>query len=153
MPSDTTNPITVVTVSGAVTGVDNNDILTGDDVQAPLGDSLSGENGEYTLFFTDQKMSQTFTLHHDATQQNMVYFINDGYKKLNVTIMLANTDPRGNLRLTTITMPDGSTDGPFGLDTQYDLTQNGGYQLRIGENRMAWDPWTGDAQVTVSVSK
>ena len=52
-----------------------------------------------------------------------------------------------------ITMPDGTTDGPFGLQTEYNLTQNGGYQLRISESLMAGNPWTGDTLVTVSVSK
>ena len=52
-----------------------------------------------------------------------------------------------------ITMPDGTTDGPFGLYTEYELTQNGGYQLRISESLMAGDSWTGNAQVTISLSK
>lgn len=139
--------------SNVLTWDDTNIILTGDEVQAPLVDTLSGDNGEYTLFFDDTSMTKTFTLHHDVQQQNMVYFINDGYTKLNVDIVLPDTNPTPNLRLTTITMPDGSTDGPFGLQTDYDLTQNGGYQLRISESLMAWEPWTGDVQVTVSVSR
>ena len=49
-------------------------------------------------------------------------------------------------------MPDGTTDGPFGLQTEYDLNQNGGYELIVSEIMMAGDPWTGDAQITVKVS-
>ena len=121
----------------AITGNENNSIQTGDDVQAPLEDSLSGENGEYTLFFDNDSMSKTFSLHHNARQQNNIYFINDGFKKVNVDISLPKSDPQANLRLSLITMPDGSTDGPFGLQTSYDLTQNGGYQLTISESMMA----------------
>lgn len=136
-----------------ITGDENNTVLTGEDIQTPLVDNISGENGEYTLFFDENNISKNFTLYHDARQQNNIYFINDGFKKITIDIVLPETDTWTNLRLSMITMPDGTTDGPFGLHTEYNLTQNGGYQLRIGENMMAWEPRTGNAQVTISVSK
>ena len=74
------------------TGDENNMILTGEDVQAPLIDILSGDNGEYTIFFDDNNTSKTFTLHHDAREQNNIYFINDGFKKASINITLPETD-------------------------------------------------------------
>ena len=129
-----------------LSGTNNNDI------QAPLVDILSGKNGQYVLFFDDNSMSKTFTLYHKARQENKVFFINDGYKKLDVAIILPKNNTWANLRLSYIVMPDGTTDGPFGLQTEYDLNQNGGYELIVSEIMMAGDPWTGDAQITVKVS-
>lgn len=123
------------------------------DVQEPLEDQLSGDNGEYSLFFDDTHTSKTFTLHHKAEQRTTISFINDGFKKVMVDIVLPTTDTWANLRLSQIIMPDGTMDGPFGLQTAYDLNQNGWYELIVSESLMAWDPWTGDVQVTVSLSK
>ena len=50
-------------------------------------------------------------------------------------------------------MPDGTMDGPFGQDTDYELTQLGGYQLLFRENMMSGDPWSGAVDITVKLSK
>jgi hypothetical protein len=42
-----------------------------------------------------------------------------------------------NIRFSTITMPGGKTDGPFGKELKYKLDQAGTYKLSIGNNRMA----------------
>lgn len=140
-------------VPAPLTGDENNTILTGDDVQSPLVDSIG--SGSATLFFDDNNLSKTFSLHHEAGVANEVYFINDGYTTLNVKIFfLSAVDNNPNLRLSQIIMPDGSMDGPFGTETEYSLTQNGGYQLIFNENMMAGDgPWSGDVTFTISVSK
>lgn len=131
-----------------------NTIISGEDVQAPLVDELSGNNHEYTLFFDDNNTEKTFNINHTAETQDTVNFINDGYKKLHVNIFfLSAADTGANLRLSQIVMPDGTMDGPFSTDTEYDLTQNGGYQLIFNENMMAGDPWTGTATVKISLSK
>lgn len=49
-----------------------------------------------------------------------------------------------NIRISQIIMPDGSGDGPFGREIEYDLPMRGAYRLRIGENMMAGEPWGGD---------
>ncbi|USN57435.1 MAG: hypothetical protein H6766_03185 [Candidatus Peribacteria bacterium] len=124
-----------------------------DGVQAPLTDDVSGANHEYTLSFDDVNTTKTFTVYHEAEQSDTISFINDGFTQLSVDIVLPAGQTGANLRLSQIIMPDGSMDGPFGLDTTYDLTQNGGYQLILSENMMAGDPWSGTAQVTVAVAK
>lgn len=134
------------------TGDEHIDVPT-NDIQEALEDQLREENGEYTLFFDDTHTSKTFTLHHKADQRTTIAFINDGFKKVTIDIVLPTTDTWANLRLSQIIMPDGTMDGPFGLQTEYDLNQNGWYELIISESLMAWDPWTGDVQVTVSLSK
>ena len=67
-------------------------VQTEDGFQSPLVYDLSGENGEYTFFFDEDNMSKTFTIHHDGKQQNIVYFINDGFNKIIVDIDLPETD-------------------------------------------------------------
>ena len=140
------------TTTNTTTGTENNTILTGEDVQAPLVDTIG--SGSATLFFDDNNLTKTFTLYHEVGEQNNVYFINDGYKKLDVKIFSLSAWPIStNLRLSQIIMPDGQADGPFSTETTYDLTQNGWYQLIFNENMMAWDPWSGDATFSITLSK
>ena len=133
-------------------GEQNNEILTGEEVQAPLEDMIG--SGSATLFFDDNNLTKTFTLHHEAGEHNNVYFINDGYTKIDIKIFfLSAAAMNPNLRLSQIVMPDGTMDGPFGTETEYNLTQNGGYQLIFNENMMAGDPWSGDATLSLTLSK
>lgn len=116
--------------------------------QEPLTNSGTGSS-EYTMFFKNTN-TEKVTLHHTAGKETKVYFINDGAKKMKVHLALPEN---GNLRLSQIVAPDGTADGPFGVDTDYDLTQNGGYQLLFHENMMAGDPWSGDVEIQVTLSK
>lgn len=147
------NSTNTIPTDPIVTWDEQTTILTGDDIQAPLVDSIG--SGSATLFFDDANLSKTFSLHHEAGVANEVYFINDGYTNLKVDIFfLSATETGANLRLSQIIMPDGSMDGPFGTETEYSLTQNGGYQLIFNENMMAGDgPWSGDVTFTISLSK
>jgi hypothetical protein len=49
-------------------------------------------------------------------------------------------------------MPDGTIDGPFGKNTGYNLIQKWGYELVFNENQMAWEPWSGAVDITVTLS-
>lgn len=140
------------TTTNTTTGTENNTILTGEAIQAPLIDTIG--SGSATLFFDDNNLTKTFTLYHQAGQKNNIYFINDGYKTLEVKIFFLSASLISpNLRLSQIVMPDGTMDGPFSTETTYDLTQNGWYQLIFNENMMAWDPWSGDATFSITLSK
>ncbi len=59
--------------------------------------------------------------------------------------------PEGNLRISTITLPDGTTDGPFGQRLDYDIPSPGTVRLRIGESLMQGDPWGGDFTLKIQV--
>ena len=56
------------TTTNTTTGTENNTILTGEDVQAPLIDTIN--SGSATLFFDDNNLTKTFTLYHQAGQKN-----------------------------------------------------------------------------------
>lgn len=64
---------------------------------------------------------------------------------------LSSSDKNANIRVSQIKMPDGKMDGPFGRTLQYPLKDTGAYQLIIGENMMAGDPWTGEFVLKLSV--
>jgi hypothetical protein len=70
---------------------------------------------------------------------------------MRVTVGFPLTESGANLRLAQIVMPDGTMDGPFGVDTTLNLAQKGGYELRFHENQMSGDPWSGDALITISL--
>jgi len=65
---------------------------------------------------------------------------------------LMPVDTVGNIRFNQILMPDSTGDGPFGRDISYELAQRGTYQLLIGENMMAGDPWAGVFTVKMKLS-
>lgn len=60
-------------------------------------------------------------------------------------------DPNGNIRISQIEMPDGTTDGPFGTEMSYRLSQTGSYRLILSANQMAGDPWGGRAWLQADV--
>ncbi len=123
------------------------------EIQQPLTDDLSWTNNEYTLFFDDNTSNKTLTIHHQAAQQDKVYFINDGFDTMQLNITTPTQQKSVNYRLSQIIMPNGQSDGPFGRDLTYNLDQNGWYQLIFGESLMQGDIWTGDATVSISLSK
>jgi len=89
---------------------------------------------------------------HKKEQQSInVIFNSPDYTKLTGT--LSSRDSIANIRFSTISLPTGNTDGPFGRDITYNLPVKGDYILSIHENQMAGDPWAGDFEVTISLSK
>lgn len=73
------------------------------------------------------------------------------YKKVHVE--LKSDDTTANIRLSQIVMPDGSADGPWGREMDYDLPSGGFYRLIVIENMMAEDPWAGRFAIVVRLSK
>ncbi len=121
------------------------------DHQEPLEKTYSWSQDEYTLSFNENNEANV-TVHHTTGKPTKVYFINSEAKSMNLVVFL--THPRkDNLRLSQIVMPDGTMDGPFWQEVNYELTQKGGYQLIFTENNMAGDPWSGDAMIAVSLKK
>ena len=51
---------------------------------------------------------------------------------------------QANIRINQIISPNNESDGPFGKEINYDLTEKGLYQIRIGESLMQGDPFEGN---------
>lgn len=107
-----------------------------EETQPPLSQTGTGITNEYTLFFEDGITEEIASMQHTAGEETRVYFINTQTGSMNVSLTFPGTK-QGNLRLAQIVMPDGTMDGPFGQDTDYKLTQLGGYQLLFRENMMS----------------
>jgi hypothetical protein len=76
--------------------------------------------------------------------------MNSEAKSIEVSIVFPSAEG-ANLRFSQIVMPSGTTDGPFGKSTGYNLAQFGGYQLIFSENMMAGEPWSGEAIITLTL--
>lgn len=70
-----------------------------------------------------------------------------------MTARLSSKDSTANIRFTQIIMPNGDMDGPFGPTISYDLPVKGDYLLLVHENQMGGDPWSGDFEIHISLSK
>jgi len=80
-----------------------------------------------------------------------IQFESEGYKK--ISAKLSSPDSLANIRFSQIFLPDGTMDGPFGRDLEYDLSADGIYKISIHENMMAGDPWSGIFNVQVDLKK
>ena len=80
-----------------------------------------------------------------------VKFENKEMSKLKATIV--PTTGKGNLRFNQILFPDGSSDGPYGMELETDLKQTGTYVLVIGHSQMADSPFVGNFKVQLEIRK
>lgn len=120
------------------------------DVQEPLVETLSGKVNDYYPIFNGLE-SKVIEAYHTSGTPTKVYFMNHDADSMMVSLdFLEDRNP--NLRLSRVVMPDGTMDGPFGVETGYNITQKGGYELIFNENQMAWDPWSGVVNITITLS-
>jgi hypothetical protein len=68
-------------------------------------------------------------------------FNNENLGELNARII--PNKGKGNIRFNQIIFPDGTSDGPFGMDLKMPLTQKGNHIIVIGHSQMAEDPYWG----------
>lgn len=80
-----------------------------------------------------------------------VKMVNEDSGKLNAKII--TTTGKGNIRFNQTIAPDGSSDGPYGMDLNIDLKQKGNYILVIGHSQMADNPYLGKFRVELQKSK
>lgn len=104
-----------------------------------------------TILLDVQNGKATIQIHKRAGQGINLQFSSGDYSK--VTGVITSPDSMANIRFSQIVMPDGQMDGPFGREITYELPVKGDYLLLLRENLMAGDPWEGDFQVTVTLSK
>lgn len=80
-----------------------------------------------------------------------IKFKNEVKGKLKASII--TTTGTGNIRFNQIIFPDNSSDGPFGMDLEMKLNQNGTYILVIGHSQMADFPFWGKFNVQIENKK
>ncbi|MGS2762720.1 hypothetical protein [Sinomicrobium sp. M5D2P9] len=84
-------------------------------------------------------------------ERDKKYFVLKTDAPVQLSARLESKDTLANLRFTQIFFPDGSADGPFGRELEYELEKPGTYVLSVGENMMAGEPWSGDFTIEVKV--
>ena len=82
-----------------------------------------------------------FLLDKNTKEQQTYSFRNDNSKEVFIELIPANDT--ANLRINQIISPTNKSDGPFGRDLVYNLSEKGVYQIKIGENLMQGDPFRG----------
>ena len=135
-----------------VTPVDTGSTISGTTDHKPsLVEDLSGKNGEYYPIF-EWISSKKIHIMHTSRQSTKISFINSEAKAIDVKIDLP-TLSAGNLRWSQVIMPDGTMDGPFGQNTSYNLRQRGWHTLIFNENQMTGDPWSGEADIILTLHR
>lgn len=137
---DGTPPIWVITGSINTGIIDHQDTLTED---------LSWSGDAYYPIFQGLE-TKTIRIQHHSRIPTKISFINSQAKSIVVSIVFLNGSG-ANLRLSQIILPNGTMDGPFGQKTGYNLMQLGGYELIFNENMMAGEPWSGEANIILTL--
>lgn len=141
--SGCTTPIREVPVTSVSTG-------TGIVVLPPTDTTVVWSGAEQDIMLDVIDGTGTLTIVKWARAKVRVHFLSSTAKSLTVHLDTPG-DTKANVRVSQIVMPDGTSDGPFGRDMTYSLTQTGEYQLIISESLMAGDPWAGRVDVTVGL--
>lgn len=110
---------------------------------------MPSDSGVVKINLTDGKGSVRIQKKEDQTIY--IEFPSNGYKK--VSGWLSSPDSLANIRFSQIIMPDGTMDGPFGREVEYELPKEGIYRISIHENMMAGDPWAGIFDVKIELKK
>ena len=82
-----------------------------------------------------------FEIEKEAKEQQTFSFRNDSSSSVFIQIIPQNK--LGNIRINQLISPNNEKDGPFGQEINYDLTEKGLYQIRIGESLMQGDTFEG----------
>ncbi|MFV0143946.1 hypothetical protein OBJ68_03455 [Empedobacter falsenii] len=83
-----------------------------------------------------------FETEKHANENQIFSFRNDSSQSVFIQIIPQNN--QANIRINQIISPNNESDGPFGKEINYDLTEKGLYQIRIGESLMQGDPFEGN---------
>jgi hypothetical protein len=117
----------------------------------PLDGRVNVQQGNtINIAFAQNKNSISVDGHLDSIGASVIcYLAATGGQKLKAEI-----EPKknpANIRFNQIIFPDKKSDGPFGQQLEYDLTQKGSYQLIIGPSLMAENPYKGDFRLHIAV--
>jgi len=58
-------------------------------------------------------------------------------------------NPEANIRISRVILPDGTTDGPFGRELQYNITQRGNFVVIIRKSNMASGSPVGELSIQI----
>ena len=115
------------------------DTVMGQENSIPINTSPVGDITQDSLILkTDW---DSVARHKIMRKQDTIILNNPNFKRIQAEIA---ADSLGNIRINQIIKPDGSSDGPFGRELDYEVKTPGPYKLIIGESKMQGDPFSGD---------
>lgn len=108
----------------------------------------ANETKDFPLDMKDNKWA--LKIDYGTGARVKVHFSSLGTKTLQVNLTTPK-DANGNIRVSQIIFPDGTSDGPFWKDMTFDLTKSGSYQVILAPNMMAGDPWSGEVDMSLEL--
>ena len=146
------NPIIILTIAISAIIIycitRNKSLIIGDSVQEEIKKDSSIQEVALVLpkimNNSELKLIQgkgKFEIEKVAKEQQTFSFRNDSSSSVSIQIIPQNK--LGNIRINQLISPNNEKDGPFGQEINYDLTEKGLYQIRIGESLMQGDPFEG----------
>lgn len=147
----TTIIIFVVALVSIILFLKKNNVIVQDFKYKPIASnhkkySQTIENG------TELKLKNgkgSFNLFKEAKQEQRYYFRNNSCNDVSIQIVPA-TDT-ANIRINNIISPSKNIDGPFGRNIDYGLSENGVYEIVIGESLMKGYPFQGNYTLNVQL--
>jgi len=103
----------------------------------------------FRIHFPPQAIEVTFKGVIDSPQQRQTYIFHAKKMQTLDGEILPDTS-MANIRFNQIFIPDGASDGPFGLTIHYELNETGDYKFIIAESLMG-EPWTGNYTVHLKI--
>lgn len=75
-------------------------------------------------------------------RQKLVFVLNSDTAK-KIQLKITPQDTLANLRISQIFDPKGNSDGPFGREIVFPVTEKGEHAIIVSESQMQGDPWGG----------
>lgn len=126
----------------------NNPIVIGDSNQKEIRNDSSTKEIALTTYKisnnSELKLANgqgEFEIEKLAKESQTFSFRNDSSKSVSIQIIPQNN--QANIRINQMISPNNESDGPFGKELNYNLTEKGLYQIRIGESLMQGEPFEG----------
>lgn len=141
-------------ISSCITSTKKNEVTTNIDstqVKKTALNNIISPSENDTVRVNIVNGTASLQIHKEERKYVNLAFNSADYTKMTGT--LSSKDSLANIRFNNIVLPNGEMDGPFGREITYDLPVKGDYILSIHESLMAGDPWAGDFEVTISLSK
>lgn len=106
-------------------------------IEEIISETVAANNLPAHIHKTIKSNSQSVRIH--------LIDVQPGLLKINVR----HRNEYGNIRVNQIVMPDGSVDGPFGQEVEFNATQKGNYVIVVGKSNMASGSPMGDVYITI----